>query len=164
MRKIARCICKVFLRFQYPQKTSTRLLIILFVVCEIFQTFFFNILQAQSNPTRRGTESVVNVARRLSWPSATLTSVNNPMRTGCGFPRTYRINYRYAEARRLARTWSGADGREGIVNESIKRSVCMCVCVCVGQDRVHCMPCVYAPSLSIVFSPILQPHCIWNSA
>lgn len=46
------------------------------------------------------------------------------MRTGCGFPRTYRINYRYAEARRLARTRSGADGRthgrEGIVNESIK--------------------------------------------
>lgn len=81
------------------------------------------------------------------------------MRTGCGFPRTYRINYRYAEARGLARTWSGADDREGIVNESIKR----------GVLRGPGSRSPYAVRLRIValdrfLSEILQPRCIWNSA
>jgi len=41
----------------------------------------------------------LNIARWCSWLSVMLTSVNNPMRTGCGFSHAYWINYHYAEAR-----------------------------------------------------------------
>lgn len=139
--------------------TRPRLLIILFVAfTDIFRTFFFLIFCR-----RKVIPSDAGNAKRWTLCEAMLVAVSNVSRlitrTGCGFPRTYRINYRYAETRRLRRSEAdGPDGQEGIVNESIKRGVC------VGQDRVRRTPCVYAPSPSIVFSPTLQPRCIWNSA
>lgn len=89
--------------------------------------FFFNIPhRRRSNPGRTGYAKCRTLVALVTLASRLIT--RRATRTGCGFPRTYRINYRYAEARSRSRARERAGRAKGIANESIKRRV--------GQDRV----------------------------